>query len=164
MWEKERENAVPGWFPEVFCRAVKEKREERIRDKRERGCKKRTGWSPRRLVVVAHLSDSHSLSQPGNAGCLEHFATSSAHAQSTPAAAPVLVFVVDMANCALDWSVLVARRQEAVMGAITLDLGERHGWRVCITGRLEWMAEISVCDVDVEVEVCIGGHVWECCV
>lgn len=111
MWERERENAMPGWFPEVLCRAVKgkkKKKKKRIRDRRERGCKKRTSWSSWRLVVVAHLSGSHSLSQPGNAGRLEDFATSSAHAQRAPAAAPVLVFVVGMTNCALDWCVLVA--------------------------------------------------------
>lgn len=55
-----------------------------------------------------HLTGSHSLSQPCNAGYFESLATASAHAKSTPAAAPVLIFIVSMADCALDGSVLIA--------------------------------------------------------
>ena len=47
------------------------------------------------------------------------------------------------------------------MRAVALDLGERHGRRVCIAGRLEVVAQIAICKVDVQVKVCVVVDVWE---
>jgi hypothetical protein len=44
------------------------------------------------------------------------------------------------------------------MRVITLDLGERHGRRVCIARRLEVVAQITIGKVDVQVKVCF---VWQ---
>jgi hypothetical protein len=45
--------------------------------------------------------------------------------------------------------------------AVAFDLGERHGRCVCIAGRLEVVAQIAICKVDVQVQVCVVGNVWE---
>ena len=58
--------------------------------------------------ISAHLCGSHSVSQPGDASHLEDFAAASTHSQRTPAAVPVLVLVISVADCALYWRVLVA--------------------------------------------------------
>ena len=68
----------------------------------------------RRLLVFsrsvsAHLANSYSLFQPSDAGRLECFSAAGAHSQRAPATAPVLAFVVCVADCAFDWSVGVAR-------------------------------------------------------
>jgi hypothetical protein len=47
------------------------------------------------------------------------------------------------------------------VGAVAFDLGERHGRRVCVTGRFEVVAQVAICQVDVEVEVCVIGQVRE---
>ena len=67
-------------------------------------------WSRTRSLTPNHLAGSHALSQSCNAGCFECLATASTHAKSTPATTPVLILIVSMADCALDRSVLIARR------------------------------------------------------
>jgi hypothetical protein len=47
------------------------------------------------------------------------------------------------------------------VGAVAFDLSERHGRRVCVTGRFEVVAQVAICQVDVEVEVCVIGQVRE---
>jgi hypothetical protein len=47
------------------------------------------------------------------------------------------------------------------VGAVAFDLGEGHGRRVCATGRFEVVAQVAICQVDVEVEVCVIGQVRE---
>jgi hypothetical protein len=59
--------------------------------------------------VSAHLANSYSLFQSGDAGRLECFSAAGTHSQRAPATAPVLAFVVCVADCAFDWSVGVAR-------------------------------------------------------
>jgi hypothetical protein len=58
--------------------------------------------------VSAHLADSYSLSQARNAGRLECFSATGTHSQRAPATAPVLAFVVCVANCAFNWCIGVA--------------------------------------------------------
>jgi hypothetical protein len=45
--------------------------------------------------------------------------------------------------------------------AVALDLGERHGRRVRVARRFEVMSQIAVCKVDVQIEVCVVGQVWQ---
>jgi hypothetical protein len=47
------------------------------------------------------------------------------------------------------------------VGAVAFDLGEGHGRRVCVAGRFEVVAQVAICKVDVQVEVCVVGKVWE---
>jgi hypothetical protein len=59
--------------------------------------------------IPAHLDGSYSLFQPSDAGRLEGFSATGTHPQRAPATAPVLAFVVCVANCAFDWRVGIAR-------------------------------------------------------
>jgi hypothetical protein len=83
-------------------RRGKEKKEVSVKDGSQ--CLLMFGGS-----VSAHLAGSYSLSQARNAGRLECFPATGTHSQRAPAAAPVLTFVICVANCAFDWSACVAR-------------------------------------------------------
>jgi hypothetical protein len=89
----------------ALYRAVKQKETKKGKERQDGSrCLLEFGGS-----ISAHLANSYSLPQSGNAGHLECFPATGTHSQCAPATAPVLAFVVCVADCAFDWSVCVAR-------------------------------------------------------
>jgi len=89
-----------GWTEEGDGRKEKKSMKEKERERQACQADQRS--------VSAHLCGSHSVSQPRDASHLEDFAAAATHPQRAPAAVPVLVLVISVADCTLYWCVLVA--------------------------------------------------------